>query len=142
MSQYLDVFLQNSIQMEDLCELTDSDLEKMGISSLGHRKAIVSSIQNALGEQYISYYRRRTSRVITWYSLVAMLGAASVTYMVWKSSTGDQDAKIFVTVVCFGLVAFSYIYFLPSIIAWRKGHDYRWAILIVNALFGVTFIVQ
>ncbi len=48
LAQYADVFAENHIDREILSELTDTDLEKLGISSLGHRKKLLKAIA-ALG---------------------------------------------------------------------------------------------
>ncbi len=37
-------------------------------------------------------------------------------------------------------IAVSYIYFLPSIIAFRRHHPHRWPILAIDVLFGATGI--
>jgi len=44
LSQYAEVFADNDIDEEILPELTDVDLEKLGISSLGHRKKLLKAI--------------------------------------------------------------------------------------------------
>jgi hypothetical protein len=38
------------------------------------------------------------------------------------------------------LLLASVIFFLPSVIAFRKGHKYRWIILFINVVFGFTLI--
>jgi hypothetical protein len=38
------------------------------------------------------------------------------------------------------LLLASVIFFLPSVIAFGKGHKYRWIILFINVVFGFTLI--
>src|SRR5215472_15842300 len=45
MSAYLDNFAGNDIDIDLLPELTDQDLEKLGVSSLGHRRKILRAIR-------------------------------------------------------------------------------------------------
>lgn len=43
-----------------------------------------------------------------------------------------------------GFIVFAVaVYFLPAVIAFRRGHAYRWPIFVLNifALFGVLWIV-
>lgn len=44
LGQYTEAFTQNDIDEELLPELNDADLEKLGISSLGHRKKLLKAI--------------------------------------------------------------------------------------------------
>lgn len=56
----------------------------------------------------------------------------------WLNSTaGSDDIVGLVAVLCLLAVA---LYFLPSIIAFRRRHPNRYAILVVNLLFGGTGI--
>ena len=50
LSQYETLFRQNDIDAEVLIELTDGDLEKVGVS-LGHRKRLLKSIAALGGAQ-------------------------------------------------------------------------------------------
>ena len=36
--EHADVFERNALELDLLCELTDEDLEKLGVHALGHRK--------------------------------------------------------------------------------------------------------
>ena len=49
LGKYVDVFVDNDIDEELLPELTDTDLEKLGISSLGHRKKLLKAIAELRG---------------------------------------------------------------------------------------------
>ena len=49
LGQYATAFAENDIEFELLPELTDTDLEKLGMSSLGHRKKLLAAISK-LGE--------------------------------------------------------------------------------------------
>ena len=46
LAQYADLFAENDIDWEILPELTEHDLEKLGVS-LGHRKKLIKAIQAA-----------------------------------------------------------------------------------------------
>lgn len=41
---YVESFLENDIDAETLCMLTDADLEELGVASVGHRRKILSAI--------------------------------------------------------------------------------------------------
>ena len=43
-------------------------------------------------------------------------------------------------IIAFVLLSFVLVFFLPVIIAFSKGHQYRWIILFVNVVFGFTLI--
>ena len=44
MSEYAEHFSENDIDFSILPELTDQDLEKIGVASLGHRRKILKAI--------------------------------------------------------------------------------------------------
>ena len=44
LSEYIDIFKEESIDMEILLELTSEDLKEIGINKLGHRKIILKAI--------------------------------------------------------------------------------------------------
>ena len=43
--QYVEVFERNAVDLDLLCELTDEDLEKLGVQALGHRKKVLKAIE-------------------------------------------------------------------------------------------------
>jgi class 3 adenylate cyclase/tetratricopeptide (TPR) repeat protein len=47
--QYAEVFERNAVDLELLCELTDEDLEKVGVQALGHRKKLLKAIAELNG---------------------------------------------------------------------------------------------
>ena len=51
MSEYAQRFAENDIDFEILGELTDQDLEKIGVASLGHRRKLLRAIANLEGIQ-------------------------------------------------------------------------------------------
>jgi class 3 adenylate cyclase len=51
MSEYTQRFAENHIDFEILGELTDQDLEKIGVASLGHRRKLLHAIANLEGAQ-------------------------------------------------------------------------------------------
>jgi hypothetical protein len=46
LAQYVERFSENDIDFAILEELTDQDLEKIGVSSLGHRRKLLRAISN------------------------------------------------------------------------------------------------
>src|SRR5262249_21059365 len=48
---YADVFQRNAVDLEVLRELTDQDLEKIGVHPLGHRKKLLKAIAELNGER-------------------------------------------------------------------------------------------
>ena len=44
LGQYAQAFADNDIDFGLICDLSDQDLEKIGVSSLGHRKRLLKSI--------------------------------------------------------------------------------------------------
>jgi hypothetical protein len=56
-----------------------------------------------------------------------------------KADGGGNDAgSLLLFLLLIGLL---FLYFLPSIIAFRGGHPNRWVILVLNVFFGSTIIV-
>jgi class 3 adenylate cyclase/tetratricopeptide (TPR) repeat protein len=49
LSQYAEVFERNAVDLDVLCELTDEDLEKVGVLALGHRKKLLKAIADLRG---------------------------------------------------------------------------------------------
>jgi hypothetical protein len=49
MSEYAQRFAENDIDFEILGDLTDQDLEKIGVASLGHRRKLLRAIANLEG---------------------------------------------------------------------------------------------
>jgi hypothetical protein len=49
MSEYAQCFAENDIDFTILGELTDQDLEKIGVASLGHRRKLLRAIANLEG---------------------------------------------------------------------------------------------
>ncbi len=50
LGRYAAAFAENDIEFDLLSELTDADLEKLGVSSLGHRKRLLKAIAALSGE--------------------------------------------------------------------------------------------
>jgi SAM domain (Sterile alpha motif) len=51
MSEHAQRFAENDIDFEILGDLTDQDLEKIGVASLGHRRKLLRAIANLEGAQ-------------------------------------------------------------------------------------------
>ena len=57
LSKYEEVFRTNAIDMDVLNELDESDLEKLGVAALGHRKKMlraIASLSNSQGSEVTS----------------------------------------------------------------------------------------
>src|SRR5262245_20533731 len=51
MQEYTHRFAENDIDFEILPDLSDNDLEKIGITSLGHRRKLLRAIANLKGPE-------------------------------------------------------------------------------------------
>jgi hypothetical protein len=51
MDQYIQCFAENDIDCTILGDLTDQDLEKIGVRSLGHRRKLLRAIAELKGEK-------------------------------------------------------------------------------------------
>jgi hypothetical protein len=54
LGQYAQRFVENDIDFDILSDLTDQDLEKMGVTSLGHRRKLLRAIANLKGGEEIT----------------------------------------------------------------------------------------
>src|SRR5215468_4794184 len=54
LGQYAQRFAENDIDFEILSDLTDQDLEKIGVTSLGHRRKLLRAIANFKGGEHIT----------------------------------------------------------------------------------------
>src|SRR5215467_8231504 len=54
MEQYAQRFAENDIDFDVLNDLTDQDLEKIGVTSLGHRRKLLRAIANLKGVEQIT----------------------------------------------------------------------------------------
>jgi hypothetical protein len=54
LGQYAQRFAENDIDFDILKDLTDQDLEKIGVASLGHRRKFLRAIDNLKGAEQIT----------------------------------------------------------------------------------------
>ena len=54
LGQYAQRFAENDIDFDILSELTDQDLEKIGVTSLGHRRKLLRAIADLKGVEKIT----------------------------------------------------------------------------------------
>ena len=54
LGQYAQRFAENDIDFEILCDLTDQDLEKIGVTLLGHRRKLLRAIATLKGVEQIT----------------------------------------------------------------------------------------
>lgn len=134
------LFDSHALTREMLTDLSDADLQSMGISSLGERKRILGAVrqvqENEKAQQAVSIYRESerdgvssAQGLLVAYALVSAL----IAFGVW-SYAGAQVGLI----AGAGSFVVLWVYFLPTQIAFRKQSEHRWAILIGNIFFGGT----
>ena len=54
LGQYAQRFAENDIDFDILSDLTDQDLEKIGVTSVGHRRKLLRAIANLKGGEEIT----------------------------------------------------------------------------------------
>jgi SAM domain (Sterile alpha motif) len=64
LGEYASRFAENDIDMSIVCDLSDQDLEKIGVASLGHRRKLLRAISelNASRAEKPRVRRRRPAR--------------------------------------------------------------------------------
>ncbi|MBT7038348.1 MAG: superinfection immunity protein [Bacteroidetes bacterium] len=144
MSQYIETFKSNGVEISHFQSLSDQDLQSMEITVLGHRKTILASIENfheslqeSAGSEKLNILEERSNLLIKRYFKVV----AVLTILGTIIATITDGDPLFVFLAClFGGIGF-FIYSIPGLIAFRKGHQYKWAILLANWFLGITGIV-
>ena len=61
LGQYAQRFAENDIDFDVLNDLTDQDLEKIGVTSLGHRRKLLRAIANLKGVEQITAATHHTA---------------------------------------------------------------------------------
>lgn len=82
----------------------------------------------------MKFYNKITATFMT---IIFMVINFSYTTKAFASNSSDNEAFAIGFIII--LLAFVFGYFLPSIIAFNRGHPNRWLIFVINAAFGVTF---
>ena len=134
------LFNSHALTREMLTDLSDADLQSMGISSLGERKRILGAVRQAQedekAQQAVSIYREsERDGVSSSQGLFVAYGLASVLIAFGVWSYAGASVGLIAGAVSFVVL---WIYFLPTQIAFRKQSEHRWAILIGNIFFGGT----
>jgi hypothetical protein len=65
LGQYAHRFAENDITFVILPDLTDQDLEKIGVASLGHRRLLLRAIGELKGHQSLALWRQFPSHRTT-----------------------------------------------------------------------------
>jgi hypothetical protein len=65
LGQYAQRFAENDITFVILPDLTDQDLEKIGVASLGHRRQLLHAIVELKGAPELARRRQRPSHRMT-----------------------------------------------------------------------------
>jgi hypothetical protein len=146
MERHAALFREHRIQEEQLPGLSDADLRELGIGSLGDRRAILDGI-GKLKEQQSKASATEEAQALRDHArrfdrgcLKAAVGIVVVFFVIGLLS-GEDDAVLGCVVVGALASLGMYLYSLPAVLAFRRGHEHRWAILIANWLLGVTGVV-
>jgi predicted Zn finger-like uncharacterized protein len=132
LGEHINAFDINNVYLHNLHSITETDLISMGISSVGHRKLLLNGIEKHVCSNKTTDSVQQFAYLQLLYFIVLVV-ADLIIFNIdatfgWKLS------------ISFGLMILTYIYFLPTSIAFKKGNEYRWAIFIVNTFFGVSFV--
>ena len=134
------LFDAHGLTREMLTDLSDADLQSIGVSSLGERKRILGAVRQAkedeMAHQAVSIHQeseRAGTSLMKGFLIAYGVTSALIALAVW-TYMGAQ-AGLTVGVVSFLLL---WIHFLPTQIAFRKQSEYRWAIFVGNVFFGAT----
>lgn len=140
LGQYTSIFKSNDIEMQQLLSMNETDFERLGIISFGHRKQLaeaqqqfISSVQN----QYLAAQQNESKEVtikfLSGYAVFAVIVSIILQFTLTdKSFTGLWffDGLLIAAALC--------VFMIPSIIAWWRGVEYKWAILLGNIFLGGT----
>lgn len=146
MSRHTMAFEEQRVEFSHLPGLTDADLQNMGITAVGDRKTILAGIAG-LAEKKVSEadsqiavrareYARSFDRGCFRAAMILVAGCAVLGIFVG----GVQSMWEGIVIAVVGSIAL-YLYSLPAVLAFRKRHPRRWAILIANWLLGATGVV-
>ena len=132
LSQYEETFKSNGINFSQVDSLTNEDLSSIGIDALGHRKIIMDGINdlNQIKDNEIAnVLKEGSNKFIKRYFITTGI----VTLLGFLDSADMAGMFLMCLVLLF-------VYMVPSIVAFRKGHKYKWAILPLNIFLGYTII--
>jgi len=140
LGQYTSLFKANDIEMQQLFEMNENDFEAIGITSFGHRKLLansiaqfIASIQNQYLEQQQLESRELTIKFLMGYTAFAIVVSIVLQFTVKGNlitGIGFLDGLILAAGLC--------VFMIPSVIAWYRGVEYKWAILLGNIFLGGT----
>jgi len=140
LDQYTELFHRNHIDDAVFMELNDVNLESIGVSSLGHRLKIINGIK-CLKLEKDALIQEQESRLVDDKNKDAGSSAlwitGSIGVLIGLLFSSDQYRFIYII----GGLLGGWIFFIPTIIAFKRGHPHRVAISIVNLLFSFTGFV-
>lgn len=133
MQEYIGLFALHNIKFEDLLEISDDDMIKLGLKSIGHRKLML----NRIAENRALRTRSESQRQFVYIKgfFVVLGGLSAFIIMQFNEVTVANRLLMWVCALLFLA-----IYFLPTTIAFIKGNEFRWGIFLVNTFFGISFI--
>jgi hypothetical protein len=146
MERHAALFRENRVKPEHLEGLTDADLSAIGIAALGDRRAILAAVAARKGTTARDEASRRETeareraRRFDRGCLKAALAATALCALLGLVTSGGEGLLGMALVGVLGCLAL-YLYSLPAVLAFRRGHEHRWAILLANWLLGVTGVV-
>lgn len=130
-------FSLNSITASMLVDLSDSDLQSIGVTALGDRRTFLNAIQKLLDSEELEIEQQAEKQL-----RAAGNRASNILYMLYAAFAalfGFVMSERFpfwgATVLAFIAIC---IFMWPTHIAFRKRSEHRWVILLCNLFFGGT----
>ncbi len=141
LDRYTSLFQRHDIETRELFSMNDLELEKLGIESTGHRKRLIEAvaqyrieIKNKKAEQERSESKELTKKILTGYIIFSFFIAIILQVTITEKSLTDTFWLLDGLLIAAALCAFM----IPSIIAWWRGVEFKWWILIANVFLGGT----
>lgn len=144
LEHYLNNFLENKIQYNQLKNLTEQDLVSIGINALGDRRRISEKINNIKAKKHnAEVLKHKESNRFILASIIkySICLVALIAVLACFSDATKQVGvlEIFKVAILSWFVGF--IYLIPSYNAFKNVHRYRWGILLANVFLGVTIFI-
>ncbi len=142
LSHLAPIMEQHSINFNILNSLTDDDLKAMGIEKIGDRKTLVNAIRSKISEEekaaeeiknsIDSEAGKKASTTLTLINIISSM----VWGIIFANILERPVAAFFIGALL--VFFFTWLYFLPTLIAFKSQTENRWLILFANFFFGAT----
>lgn len=133
---------QHAITPDMLSDLTDADLQSIGVAAIGERKKFLSAVRHIQEDEtakqaiHISQENDRAGQIAKKNWLIGLAITSGIIGVIGASITSSSIGGFLgFSVVTFILL---WVYYLPSIIAFENQTEHRWIIFIANCFFGAT----